>query len=235
MTLRIASYNIHKCVGVDRRRDPNRIIEVLNTLDADIVALQEVDRRRGARPAALTASLIEAETDFCTIEQPRTGPDSLGWHGQAFLVRKTVEMIDCKGIELPGLEPRGALHLHIKAEGDLPFSIFAAHLGLRRADRRAQWTRIAKEMLAASPAPALAIGDFNEWSGRSGFEALSGFSVHAPGATYPSVAPVGKLDRIVTCNRASIAKMAVLDTQLTRRASDHLPIWADVKGLRRRR
>ncbi|WP_406736476.1 endonuclease/exonuclease/phosphatase family protein [Thioclava sp. GXIMD4215] len=235
MTLRIASYNIHKCVGVDRRRDPHRIIDVLNTLDADVIALQEVDRRRGARPAALSASLIEAETDFRTIEQPRTGPDSLGWHGQAFLVKRGVEMLSCAGIELPGLEPRGALHLSLKAEEDLPFSIFAAHLGLRRTDRRAQWTRIAKEMLAASPSPALAIGDFNEWSGRNGFEALGGFTVHAPGATYPSVAPVGKLDRIVTCNRAHITHMSVHDTQLTRRASDHLPIWADIGGLRRRR
>lgn len=231
MTVRIASYNIHKCVGIDRRRDPSRNIEVINALDADIIALQEVDRRMGARPAALPAALIEQETDYVTIEQPRTGPDSLGWHGQAFLVKRGARVISCRGVELPGLEPRGALHLKLSPDSGTPFSVISAHLGLRRADRRAQWSKIAHELNAVGAHPALAIGDFNEWSARSGFEALTGFHMHAPGATYPSVAPVGKLDRIVTCKRASVVRMKVFDTPLSRRASDHLPIWADIDGI----
>ncbi|OCX63061.1 hypothetical protein BFP70_12650 [Thioclava sp. SK-1] len=231
MTLRIASYNLHKCVGIDRRRDPGRTIEVINQLNADVIALQEVDRRLGARPAALPAKMIEEETDFQTIDQPRTGPDSLGWHGQAVLVKRGTRVLDCTGIELPGMESRGALKVRIAPDGGKPFLLVAAHLGLRRADRRAQWTRIAKELLDAAPSPALAIGDFNEWSMRSGFEALGAFEIHAPGATYPSVAPVGKLDRLVTCGRAQVSRISVCDTQLSRRASDHLPIYADVAGL----
>lgn len=232
MSLRIASYNLHKCVGMDRRRDPGRVLSVINALNADVVALQEVDLRLGARPAALPARLIEAESDFHVAELPRTGPDSLGWHGQAVLVRRGARVLEAEGIELPGLEPRGALKLVIAHEGAAPFTLIAAHLGLRRADRRAQWARLAEVMRAARP-PALAIGDFNEWAESRGFEALTGLHVHIPGATYPALAPLGRLDRIVTGPGLRMLRMGVFTSPIAARASDHLPIWADVAGLLR--
>lgn len=232
MSLRIASYNLHKCVGMDRRRDPGRVLAVINALNADVVALQEVDMRLGARPAALPARLIEAESDFHVAELPRTGPDSLGWHGQAVLVRRGARVLEAEGIELPGLEPRGALRVVIAHEGAAPFTLIAAHLGLRRADRRAQWARLAEVMRAARP-PALAIGDFNEWAESRGFEALTGLHVHIPGATYPALAPLGRLDRIVTGPGLRMLRMGVFTSPIAARASDHLPIWADVAGLLR--
>ncbi|MGB2893339.1 MAG: endonuclease/exonuclease/phosphatase family protein, partial [Albidovulum sp.] len=87
MQLRLASYNVHKCLGMDRRRSPERIVSVLNALDADIVALQEVDHRLPPRPAALPRALIERETDFGVLPFAPEGP-SLGWHGQTMLVRR---------------------------------------------------------------------------------------------------------------------------------------------------
>lgn len=227
---RIASYNLHKCVGSDGRSDPARVLAVLEALDADVVALQEVDRRMGARPAALPLRLIESESDFHRAPLPRTGPDSLGWHGQAVLIRRGIRVHEGGGIALPGLEPRGALWLRLAPEGSDPFVLVAAHLGLRRADRRAQWTRIAGLMRDAAPAPVLALGDFNEWRAKRGFEALTGFDIHAPGPSYPARAPFGRLDRIVTGPSVRLRRMGVFDSPLARRASDHLPIWADIAG-----
>lgn len=227
---RIASYNLHKCVGTDGRTDPARVLAVLEAIGADVVALQEVDRRLGARPAALPLKLIEAETDYRRAALPRTGPDSLGWHGQAVLIRRGIRVQEGGGIALPGLEPRGALWLRLAPEGSDPFTLIAAHLGLRRTDRRAQWARIAEMMRAEAPAPVLALGDFNEWRAKRGFEALTGFDIHAPGPSYPARAPLGRLDRIVTGPGVRLRRMGVFDSPLARRASDHLPIWADLAG-----
>lgn len=230
MTTRIASYNTHKCVGSDGKRDPGRVLSVINALGADVIALQEVDLRLGARPAALPAGMIEAETDYDLADLPRTGPQSLGWHGQALLIRRGALIRATAGIELPGLEPRGALSATISVAGRPNFTLFAAHLGLRRRDRRAQWNRLAERMSEAL-APALAIGDFNEWSRAKGFEPLSGFHVHVPGPSYPARIPLGRLDRLVTGPGISVERMGVFDSPLARRASDHLPIWADVSAL----
>ena len=107
-TIRLASYNIRKCVGLDRRRKPERIIDVINGLDADVVALQEADRRLGDRPAALPARLIEEHTDFRVVSRKPAGP-SLGSHGNAVLVHKNVNVTNVFHLDLPGTEPRGAV------------------------------------------------------------------------------------------------------------------------------
>lgn len=233
MTLRISSYNLHKCVGSDGRRDPARCLAVINALQADVLALQEVDRRMGARPAALPLHLIEQHSEFERHQMPRTGPDSMGWHGQVVLVRRGLRVLEVKPVALPGLEPRGALTVRIAAGGGAPFLIVAAHLGLRRTDRRVQWARIVDAMRAEAPGPVLAIGDFNEWRAERGFEPLDGFHLHVPGPTYPARAPFGRLDRLVTGPGLRVVRKGVLDTPLARIASDHLPIWADVAGLAR--
>ena len=232
MTLRLASYNIHKCLGLDGKRDGGRILAVIAALGADLVALQEVDRRLGARPAALPEKLIEAQGLYHLAPLPRTGPQSLGWHGQAVLLRRGTRVLEAEGIALPGLEPRGALRLVIAHEGAAPFMVIAAHLGLRRGDRRAQWGRLA-EMLRASRMPALALGDFNEWAEARGFEALTGLHVHSPGPSYPAPAPLARFDRFVTGPGLRLVRAGVFTSPLAARASDHLPVWADVAGLRR--
>jgi len=231
MTIRLASYNVHKCVGSDGVRDPHRAVAVINALSADIVALQEVDLRMGHRPAALPPRMIEQETDFEVLVFGRTGPNSLGWHGQTVLARRGLRVSEITPISLPGLEPRGALAVEVSAPGTPPFRLVAAHLGLRRTDRRAQLHRIGEYLASAAPRPALAIGDFNEWSRKRGFEPLHGFTVHAPGPSFPARAPFGHLDRLVLGPGLQVLRAGVLDTPLARRASDHLPVWADVGGL----
>lgn len=234
-TLRIASYNLRKCRGADGRRDPVRVLSVINALAADVVALQEVDLRLGRRPAALPRALIAAETDFEPVTFEATGPDSLGWHGQTVLVRRGLHAAAVERVALPGLEPRGALAVDIGRTGTsaapAPFRLVAAHLGLRRTDRRAQWARLRDVLEGAAPRPGLMIGDFNEWSAARGFEPLSGLAVHAPGRSYPARAPFGALDRVVLGPGVHLRGSGVLDTALARRASDHLPIWVDLAGL----
>jgi endonuclease/exonuclease/phosphatase family metal-dependent hydrolase len=104
--LTFASYNIHKAVGLDRRRDPERILRVLHEIDADIVALQEVDRRIGDRASVLPRAEID-DTRWRVIEVARR-PRSIGWHGNALLVRREYEVVGGEALELPTLEPRGA-------------------------------------------------------------------------------------------------------------------------------
>ena len=106
MQLTFASYNIHKGVGLDRRRDPERILSVLHEIDADIIALQEADRRIGERASVLPRADID-DTRWRVIEVARR-PRSIGWHGNALLVRRDVEIVAGHALDIPTLEPRGA-------------------------------------------------------------------------------------------------------------------------------
>src|SRR5690348_8484454 len=114
--VRLASYNIRKAIGTDRRRRPERIIEVLNEVDADIVALQEADRRFGSRQSAIPPHLLDEHSDLKIV--PLSARElSMGWHGNAILVRKNVEVHHCDMLHLPSLEPRGAVMAEIAVRG----------------------------------------------------------------------------------------------------------------------
>jgi endonuclease/exonuclease/phosphatase family metal-dependent hydrolase len=102
--IRVASYNMRKAIGTDRRRRPERTLDVLNQLDADVVALQEADRRFGSRTSAVPLPLIEAHSDYRPVPLD-TRAGSIGWHGNALLVRKGVEVLERHLFHLPSLEP----------------------------------------------------------------------------------------------------------------------------------
>lgn len=228
MQLRIASYNVHKCVGMDRRRDPGRIVGVLNALGADIVALQEVDHRLGARPAALSARLIEDETDFGILPFATSNP-SLGWHGQTILVRRGIAVSRIRRVQLPGLEPRGALMAEIDTP-TAPLRVVAVHLGLIRRYRRMQLAAIRAALSRRAEMQTLIVGDFNEWSLRGGVEALGpDFRVHAPGRTFPAPRPLAALDRVALLDGLHLKDAQVFVGGAARMASDHLPICIDLE------
>ena len=87
--LKLASYNLHKCRGVTGPHAPERNLAVIAALRPDIIALQEVDFRFGARPEALPRGLIRDATGLVAVEiTGRTGEQSLGWHGQTILMRR---------------------------------------------------------------------------------------------------------------------------------------------------
>lgn len=226
MGLRIASYNIRKARGLDNRRLPARTLAVINGLQADVVVLQEADRRLGSRKPALPREMIAAETDFDLLEVAQNNT-SLGWHGNAILVRPGLKVSGVARHDLPGLEPRGALQISFDI-GDDRLCVIATHLGLRRRDRRAQLDALRNA--TEDSGHTVMAGDFNEWSQDKGLEALSDrFEVHTPGRTFHARRPIAALDRIAVTNGLQIRSAGVDESALARRASDHLPIWADVE------
>lgn len=220
--LRIASYNIRKARGLDGRRDPVRIADVINGLDADVVALQEADLRMGDRPAALTSEMIAAHTDFA-VAPLAANAVSLGWHGNAVLIRKGQHITRTEHITLPGFEPRGAVAVTL-ASG---LTVVGVHLGLLRPSRRRQLAVI-RDYLAGRT-NVVVTGDMNEWAKTRGLEALAlDYTVHAPGPSFPAARPLAALDRLALSHDLHLVGAGVAQGALARRASDHLPIWGDV-------
>ncbi len=221
---RVASYNIRKSVGLDYRRDPSRVLSVLTAIDADIVALQEVDRRFGRRASSIPRQLLAENTDLEIVELAQR-PDSIGWHGNAILLRRGTRVEDAHTLALPGLEPRGAVVV------DLPdLRVVGVHLALLRRARQAQVARIAWFLARLAPKPTLIMGDFNEWSraGRNLSALDAQFDLHTPGHSFPSVKPVVGLDKIALSRELSFENGGVHNCEAARRASDHMPIWADI-------
>jgi len=226
-SLRVATWNIRKCVGLDRRRDPFRVARIISDLGADVVALQEVDKRLGQRPAALTAEVVIAETGLQPVEAGGH-ETSLGWHGNAVLLAPEFHVTSRQSLHLPGLEPRGALVIDIAGKGRA-MRVVAVHLGLMRRSRRAQLAMIRAELDRQGDLPTMIMGDFNEWSPTLGLEPLEDFQVHAPGRTFHASRPVAALDRIALGHGVHLQNAAVIENPMTRIASDHLPIIGDVR------
>jgi endonuclease/exonuclease/phosphatase family metal-dependent hydrolase len=228
--IRVASYNIHKGVGLDRRRDPERILAVLHEIDADIVVLQEADRRFGSRASAIPRTLIDTASDYRAVPLD-TRADSIGWHGNAILVRKGMAVNRSAIVPLPTLEPRGAISADVETTlGSI--RIVGMHLDISGIRRRNQARTIIAHALNTDPAlmPAILMGDLNEWSPNGG--CLRDFSAHftvaSPGRSFHSRRPVAMLDRIMTSPALTVAACGVHHSALAARASDHLPVWADL-------
>jgi endonuclease/exonuclease/phosphatase family metal-dependent hydrolase len=226
--LRVASYNIHKAIGTDRRRNPGRILDVLDEIDADIVALQEVDRRLGARASAIPPQMLDAHQSYTAVRFD-TRPLSLGHHGNALFIKRTNRVLDCAALSIPSFEPRGAVVADIETEhGDV--RIVGMHLDLSGLRRRQQIRAILSQIDARkTPMPTILMGDCNEWSPHGGsMTEFHGHHIAQTGPSFHSRRPMARLDRIVTCDRIKIHAAGAHHSLKARFASDHLPIWADV-------
>jgi endonuclease/exonuclease/phosphatase family metal-dependent hydrolase len=225
--MKVASYNIHKCRGADGRTRPDRILEVVKELDADLIALQEVDKRFGRRDGLLDPEAIRRETGMRLLVQSDL-PQGHGWHGNALLVRAEPRSYQRLRLKLPGFEPRGAIVAELDL-GDGQFRVIAAHLGLLRKSRLDQATALLKAHREMAPMPTILMGDFNEWRNRR----RSSLSVLEPtfggGVTprsFPARRPIFALDRILGWPDGLIRDLAVHSSPLARVASDHLPLTA---------
>jgi len=225
--LRVASYNVHKCVGTDYRRRPERTAKVIDELQADVVALQEVDRRLGARPKTITATSLRQFTKLEPVDIARNDT-SLGWHGNALLLNSSYNVMNVSHLELPGLEPRGAVKVSIET-GGFHFAVVAVHLGLLRRSRRAQLARIVASLTDRERARTIILGDFNERRQEKGLEALNtDFTVLPSGRSYPTFAPFAPFDRIAIGRSIGGHATNVHRSKLARRASDHFPVFTDL-------
>ncbi|HWA20152.1 MAG TPA: endonuclease/exonuclease/phosphatase family protein [Devosia sp.] len=231
MQIKVASYNIRKAVGLDWRRRPARVLTVLSEIGADIVALQEVDRRFGSRITALDPETIEKETDYRAIRFAER-PQSLGHHGNVILARKSFTVVRAYPMALPHLEPRGAAVADLDCGGGMLLRVVGMHLGLTRKWRTLQTETVVRELQSLEARmPTVLMGDLNEPSLKSGvlraFE--QGHTIASPGPSYHATMPLFSLDRIIVTENIAIAETGVHNSILSREASDHLPIWANLK------
>ena len=223
--IRLASYNLHKCRGLTGPHAPERNLEVIAELDPDIIALQEVDFRFGARPEALPRALISRSTGLVPAPFMGTGENSLVWQGQTLLRRpELAEQAVIRRMPLPGLEPRGAVALRLPG-----LTVIGLHLGLARSSRRAQLARITAQASRIAEDHIVLMGDFNEWRDDRGLESLAGFQVIAPGPSYPAPLPRLRLDRMAISRNLGLLSAGVFTGARARDASDHLPIWAEIE------
>lgn len=225
-----ASYNVHKCVGTDRRFDPARVATVIGEIDADLIALQEADRRFGDRAGLLDLGALQRDAGLVPVPVSN-GHAGHGWHGNLVLMRQgAVRAV--RQLRLPGLEPRGALVADIDLAAG-PVRVIAAHLGLLRYSRLVQVEALMAHARETTDRPVVLMGDMNEWR-RQRRSALGGF---APGfgpigqgvPSFPAYFPVLALDRVMARPHGIIEGVAAHDSRLSRLASDHLPVKALVR------
>jgi endonuclease/exonuclease/phosphatase family metal-dependent hydrolase len=222
--LRIASYNVHRAIGRDRRTNQQRILDVLREVDADVVALQEVEARDGG--ADMLAWLGE-QLGFRAI--PGTTLIRHDGHfGNGILSRFPVRAVHHCDLSWRGREPRAAIAADLDFTDGEPLRFVATHLGLRPAERRDQVTRLLKLFTDRPFERAVLVGDLNEWFlwGRP-LRRLHRYFKRTPcPPTFPSSMPFLSLDRVWTHPRSLLTKLTVHRSPLARMASDHLPIVA---------
>ena len=227
--MKVVSYNIHKCRGTDRLVKPERIVSVIKEMRADLVALQEVDHRIGARIGLLDPAMIQSETGLRLLVQSDI-VDGHGWHGNALLVRGEPVHYHRSRLHLPGIEPRGAVFAELDL-GEGLFRVIAVHLGLLRRSRIKQAKALLEAFLEMTPMPTIMLGDFNEWRRvrRSALEVLNPvFGSQPMLSSFPSRLPLLPMDRIFDWPPNLITHLSVHNTPLARVASDHLPLIAEV-------
>ena len=227
--LTVATYNIHRCVGLDRRRDPERIARVIGELAVDLVGLQEVDARHGLRRTPDQFDFFAKAIGGNAIRGPNIrGPR--GEMGNALITRHPVLEARLLDLSLPGHEPRGAIDADVEVNG-VTLRVIVAHLGLRVAERRLQVARLVAAIDGMPDRPVVVMGDFNEWHlHRSTLSPLDGKLGHStPVPSFPARFPFLSLDRIWAGPDGAVSHIRVHRTPLARRASDHLPVRAQIR------
>jgi endonuclease/exonuclease/phosphatase family metal-dependent hydrolase len=227
--LRVASYNVHGCRGWDGRRDVGRIVRILREIDADVIGLQEVESRHG-RSDIDQAEEFAAALGMTCVEGPLLHHVQRGWYGNALLTRLEVTAVRRVLFDSHGGEARGAIVCDLRARDGTCWRVMTTHLDLHSRHRRRQFETLLDELVPTTRPPTVLMGDFNEWWPHS--RALAALRRHAelPSAprTFPSRLPVLALDRIALSACRLQGTIRAHLTPLTRRASDHLPIFADL-------
>ena len=239
MRLRTLSYNIHKCIGgVDRRYDPDRIVEVIQNLDVDVAMLQEVDggvaRSNHDHQVDLLAEQLglRYRTWFPNVDV-RGG----GQYGNAILSRYPIIESTNLDLTIRFKKRRSALHavLRIRHDDvDRTVHVYNMHLGLARYERRRQL----RMFLDSHPfqnlhhdTPIVVGGDLNDvYGGLGELLAPAGFrGIERRPLTFPAWGPMRALDAIFVRGAMDFLRLARCDSELARRASDHRPLVADVR------
>ncbi len=223
--VRLASYNIHGGIGLDGHFVPKRVVGVLSELKAGVLALQEVESRRTGFDML---AYLARETGYEAIAGPTLFHES-GDYGNGLLTRYPVSSVRRIDLCVSGCEARGAIDVELDCDG-WPLRVVATHLGLRPAERREQVQRILALLEDQRPVTTVLMGDLNEWFlwGRPLRWLHRHFEETPALATFPSRCPIFALDRLWVKPRNLLRGLTVHTSRLARRASDHLPVVAEI-------
>jgi endonuclease/exonuclease/phosphatase family metal-dependent hydrolase len=229
MTLRVATYNIHSCVGGDRQCNPDRVLAVLREIDADLFALQEVGAQHGHH-AIDQFHFFERHLDMAGVSGPnvRRGKNQFG---NAVFVRG--EVLDAAMVDLgvAPFETRGAIDCTVRVRGQT-IRVIATHLGLFPHERRQQLRRLAA-VIDAKPADlTVVLGDFNIFGPERRSLRVIGAPQRLPKLrSFPARQPIMSLDRIWTMPNAQLLDLQTHRTALSKLASDHLPVVGTLQAV----
>lgn len=234
--IRVVTYNIHKCRGLDRRVRPRRIVDVLREVDADIIALQEVVCVPGADKEHDQARFFAEELayHYCLGENRQ---HQGGAYGNVVLSRTPLCGVRNYDISCSGYERRGCLRADVELPGGSLLHVFNVHLGLALLERRRQARKlIGREILGNADlrGARIVLGDFNEWTRGLTSHLLAAhlqsadIRLHLGRArTYPGILPLLHLDHIYFDPALRLERLALHRSRASLVASDHLPLVAD--------
>ena len=241
---RILSYNVHRCVGADRRLDIGRVAAVIAAAEPDIVALQEVDVGRARTGGVDQAHELarRLEMDFAFNAALRVAEELYGDAILTVAPQRLVKAGPLPGYErLPGLEPRGALWVEVDI-GESVLQVVNTHLGLAPPEQHAQVRALIGERWLAHPLrrdPMILAGDFNASRRTLVHRTLAAALVDArrtarprrqrarATATFPAAMPMLAIDHVFASADIRITRVSVPADALTRAASDHRPLVVD--------
>jgi endonuclease/exonuclease/phosphatase family metal-dependent hydrolase len=223
----VASYNIHIGIGRDGHFAPHRTASVLQELHADVIALQEVQL---GSPGFNMFEYLRTGTGLRGIARPTLVHPVHGDYGNALLTRHRIKTVQTVDLSVAGHEPRAALDVSLDCDG-APLRVVATHLGLHPGERREQVRRLLAAIDAtADDVPTVLAGDVNEWFlwGRPLRWLHDHFSATPAPRTFPAGRPVFALDRVWVRPRSYLLGVRAHTSELSRLASDHLPIVAQL-------
>jgi endonuclease/exonuclease/phosphatase family metal-dependent hydrolase len=228
--VRVATYNVHSCIGTDRRHDPDRVASVITELDADIVALQEFTYPASiALETRTPVTLTTLDSYTCALGPTRQNITQC--FGNALFTRHPIVDVHRIDLSMERREPRGAIAATVNVRGQL-VHVLAAHLGLRVRERRFQVTQILEYLDSVRNTFFIVLGDFNDWlPGRSVVHVLDerlGRQPQPP--SFPVTWPVVALDRIWVHPTRALRRVFAHATRTARIASDHFPVVAEIEA-----
>lgn len=239
--LRVMTYNIHSCVGIDSKIRPERIARVINHFDPDIVAVQEVDCHRPRSGGHDQAQLIADHLRMSHVFQTMLGENDERY-GIAIFSKYPLEIVKAglltEAVPSRYREARGAIWVKLKQHGGGDIHFINTHLGLGKQERFQQLRAlIGTEWLGAIPddEPVVLCGDFNSGPRSKIFRMLTGLrdaqlqvAGFRPKPTFSSVNPLLRLDHVFVSKHFSVKSIEVPRTPTAVVASDHLPLCVEI-------
>jgi len=224
--LRIGSYNVHGCVGIDWRRNVSRVARVLKELNCDTIGLQEVGGKHD-RTGAMQLELLARETGMQAVAGGTIIRHEYHY-GNALLTTRPVLAVRRHNLSYRKYEPRGALDVDLDVCG-ISVRVLVTHLGLKAMERRMQVMKLIELVRDVPPhQPLVVLGDMNEWlPGGLILKWLHKLMDHAPSCrSFPTWMPLFSLDRVWSRPQGSLLSFEVHRTAAARKASDHYPVKA---------